>query len=299
MVERLEATTFTTLPEELHYRGEPTAWSKAVRPGKRIHSFLEGPSFDRNGNLYVSDTPHGRIFRVDSEGHWHTALDYDGQPNGLAIHRDGRLFVADFERGILELDPVTGALSPACNGYQGEPFAGCSDLVFKSNGDLYFTDAGHSSLQHPTGCVYRRSADGRVDLMVSGVPYPNGVAWDPSESELFVAATRANAVWKFAPEAPGARMVGTFLQLSGGLGPDGLAVDAAGRLAVAHARNGIVWVIDGTGEPVYKITTPGKSVTNVAYGGGDNKSLYITEADDGAIHKVELDTPGLVLFSHQ
>jgi gluconolactonase len=93
--------------------------------------------------------------------------------------------------------------------------------------------------------------------------------------------------------------VGTFLQLSGGLGPDGLAVDAAGRLAVAHARNGIVWVIDGTGEPVYKITTPGKSVTNVAYGGEDNKSLYITEADDGAIHRVELDTPGLVLFSHQ
>ena len=80
MVQELEASEFTRLPEELHYRGEPTEWSKTVRPGKRLHSFLEGPSFDRDGNLYVSDTPHGRIFRIDSGGGWDIAAVYEGQP---------------------------------------------------------------------------------------------------------------------------------------------------------------------------------------------------------------------------
>lgn len=299
MVTELEAVLFTRIPEKLHYLGEPTEWTQSVRPGRRIHSFLEGPSFDRNGNLYVADTPHGRIFRISPAGEWETAVEYDGQPNGLALNRNGRLVVADYRLGIVEIDVSSGRVSSVCDGYQGRPFAGCSDLVFKSNGDLYFTDAGHTSLQDPSGCVYRRSVAGSVDLVVSGVPYPNGLVFSPGESEIFLAATRANAVWKFAPEAPGAMMVGLYLQLSGGLGPDGLAVDIAGRLAVAHARNGIVWIIDGSGEPIYRIKTAGNSVTNVAYGGTDNKTLYITEADDGSILQVELDIPGQRLFSHQ
>jgi gluconolactonase len=292
LLEAIEASVFTTLPEELRYRGEPTAWSKAVRPGQRIHSFLEGPSFDRDGNLYVSDTPHGRIFRIDPSGKWETALDYDGQPNGLAIHRDGRLFIADYRRGLLVFDPEGGSVTALSDG----PFLGLSDLVFRSNGDLYLTDAGHTSLRDPSGRVFRFSGEGRLELLFAGVPYPNGIALDPSESELFVAATRANAVWKLAPDAA---MVGLFVQLSGGLGPDGLAVDARNRLAIAHARNGIVWVIDADGEPVYKIRTRGKSVTNVAFGGAGNETLYITEADEGAIYEVELDAPGRPLFSHQ
>lgn len=294
MVRELEASVFTKLPEELYYRGEPTEWSKTVRPGKRIHSFLEGPSFDRDGNLYVSDTPHGRIFRISPAG-WETVVEYDGQPNGLAIHKDGRLIVADYRRGILSIDPENGTVTTL----SGEGFLGCSDLVFKSNGDLYFTDAGHSSLRDPSGRVYRLSAGGELELLFSNVPFPNGIAFNPSESEVFVAATRGNAVWKFALGSRESLMVGLFAQLSGGLGPDGLAVDVDGRLAVAHARNGIVWIVAPDGELVCKIRTPGKSVTNVAYGGAGNKTLFITEADHGSILRVELDTPGQPLYSHQ
>ena len=288
----LDASVFTTLPEELHYRGEPTAWSKTVRPGKRIHSFLEGPSFDRDQNLYVSDTPHGRIFRIDPDGRWGVAVEYDGQPNGLAFHRDGRLFVADYRHGIMSVDPSVGEVSSVTE----REFLGCSDLVFDSSGDLLFTDAGHSSLRDPSGSVYRLTAGRDVELLFSGIPYPNGIVFTPDESEAFVAATRANAIWKFSRDS---LMVGVFAQLSGGLGPDGLAVDARGRLALAHARNGIVWLVDPEGDIVCKIRTPGKSVTSVAYGGDDNRWLYITEADEGAILRVELETPGLPLFSHQ
>ena len=296
MVQELEATVFTTLPEELHYRGAPTAWAQAVRPGKRMHSFLEGPSFDRDGNLYVTDVPHGRIFRVNSAGEWDTALEYDGQPNGLAIHRDGRLFVADHQLGLVVIDPVSGDLSLLC---ENHTFRGCSDLVFRSNGDLYFTDAGTTSLSDPSGRVYRWS-EGGLETVLTGIPYPNGLVFDEDESQLLLAVTRGNCVWKFAANTSGSNvMAGLFIQLSGGLGPDGLALDVDGRLAVAHARHGTVWIFDRDGEPVYRIRTAGKSVTNVAYGGTDNKTLYITEADNGSILQVELDTPGQLLFSHQ
>lgn len=292
MVQELDASEFTRLPEALHYRGEPTEWAKAVRPGKRLHSFLEGPSFDRDGNLYVSDTPHGRIFRIDPDGRWETTVAYEGQPNGLAFHHDGRLFVADHHRGILTVDPSSGRMDELTDA----PFLGLSDLTFKSNGDLYFTDAGHTSLRDPSGRVFRLGADGRLECLFSGVPYPNGIVFDALESEGFVAATRANAVWKFSSDAS---MVGSFIQLSGGLGPDGLAMNIEGHLAIAHARNGTVWVVDPKGDVRYKIRTPGQSVTNVAYGGRDHKTLYITEADHGAILRVELDIPGMPLFSHQ
>ncbi len=296
MVEELEATVFTTIPKELHYRGEPTAWAQAVRPGKRIHSFLEGPSFDLDGNLYVTDVPHGRIFRINRAGEWDAAVEYDGQPNGLAIHRDGRLFVADYQRGLVAIDPIRGSVSSLC---EHETFRGCSDLVFRSNGDVYFTDAGTTSLNDPSGQVYRWS-EGELETLLSGVPYPNGIVFDQEESQLLLAVTRGNCVWKFAPDATHSNvMVGLFIQLSGGLGPDGLALDVDGRLAVAHAQNGTVWIFDGDGEPIYRIRTAGKSVTNVAYGGTDNKTLYITEADHGSILQVELDVPGQPLFSHQ
>ncbi len=164
---------------------------------------------------------------------------------------------------------------------------------------MYFTDAGTTSLDDPSGQVYRWS-EGKLETLLSGVPYPNGIVFDKEESQLLLAVTRGNCVWKFAPDATHSNvMVGLFIQLSGGLGPDGLALDVDGRLALAHAQNAIVWIFDGDGEPIYRIRTAGKSVTNVAYGGTDNKTLYITEADNGSILQVELEVPGQPLFSHQ
>src|SRR6266542_4582499 len=61
---------------------------------------LEGPSFDRAGNLYVVDIPSGRVFRVSPDGRPEKVAEYDGEPNGLRIHRDGRIFIADHKQGL-------------------------------------------------------------------------------------------------------------------------------------------------------------------------------------------------------
>ncbi len=72
-------------------------------PGRVLDSFLEGPSFDRTGNLYASDIPYGRIFRIEAAQRWSLVAEYDGWPNGLALHADGSLWIADHRRGLLRL----------------------------------------------------------------------------------------------------------------------------------------------------------------------------------------------------
>src|SRR3546814_10619421 len=90
---------FARLPEELRLRDRSSGWAFGKESGA-MHSFLEGPSFDREGNLYLVDIPYGRILRVARDGTFSLAAEYDGWPNGLKIHKDGRIFIADHKIGI-------------------------------------------------------------------------------------------------------------------------------------------------------------------------------------------------------
>jgi gluconolactonase len=87
--------------------------------------------------------------------------------------------------------------------------------------------------------------------------------------------------------------------MSGGWGgPDGLAMDSQGRLAIAHVGMGCVWIVDEFGEPVYRVRScAGKHTTNAAFGGPDGRSLFITESGSGSILRAELDVPGKPMFS--
>src|SRR3954469_14087155 len=100
---RLETEVFTRLPDRFR-RMQRTAWSNANRHGQPVDCFLEGPSFDRQGRLYVTDIPFGRVFRVSTTGEWEQVAEYDGWPNGLKIHRDGRILITDYKRGLMLLE---------------------------------------------------------------------------------------------------------------------------------------------------------------------------------------------------
>lgn len=297
--EILVSQVFTRMPDDLHRTGEFSPWVEARGAGP-LHSFLEGPAFDRQGNLYCVDLAHGRIFRISSAGDWHVFADYDGEPNGLRIHRDGRIFVADHRHGVLAFDPETAARTTILGGADGDAFKGLNDLAFAANGDLYFTDQGRSALQNPDGRVYRLRASGELDLLFDRIPGPNGLVLDRSETVLYVAATWSNQVLgiPLKPAYGGVGPVRMFIQLSGSpTGPDGMAVDEAGHLVVVHAGFGTVWVFDSMGEPRYRIrSAAGVRTTNVTYGGRERKTLYITEAEQGAILTVELPVPGQPLY---
>jgi len=297
----LPCALFSRLPDEFRNLSEASEWARFERPGQALHSFLEGPSFDREGRLYCVDIAFGRIFRISPSGEWSIAAKYDGEPTGLKINADGRIFIADNKLGVLEMDPVNGAITPFLSRINLEPFRGCNDLVFASNGDLYLTVPGQSSLADPCGRLYRVTPAGEATLLLADIPYPNGLVLDLAEKNLYLAVTYANAIWRVPlPGGSGPAMgVGLHIQMSGGLGPDGLALDQEGNLAVAYARHGSVWLFNEFGEPLYRIRScAGRSITNLAYGGPGNRQLFITEAASGSILRAEMPVPGRTMYSH-
>jgi gluconolactonase len=141
--------------------------------------------------------------------------------------------------------------------------------------------------------------DGAVDCLLSNVPSPNGLVMDLEEHTLLLAVTRANAVWRVPITGSGVAKVGTYIQLSGGVGPDGLALDASGGLLIAHAGMGAVWVFDARGEPTFRVNTPGGNLsTNLAFGGPSNREIFITESRSAQIYRVTVEVPGKAMSSH-
>ncbi len=293
----LGTTIAARLPDDLRIEEEPAPWAAGLMLGRPIHSLLEGPCFAADGQFYCVDVIHGRIFRIDGD-EFTVIADYDGEPNGLAAHPDGRIFIADYKNGIMTLDPSSGRIEPVMQRYRAERFKGVNDLTFSLSGDLYFTDQGLTGLQDQSGRVFRLSPGGDLQLLLDGIPSPNGLVLNHDESELFVGVTRDNAVWTLPLlRDGGVAKVGRFIQLSGGLGPDGLALDSDGNLFVAHVGLGSVWGFSRLGEPIARIRCEtGIYCTNLAFGGENNRTLFITEAESGCILTADRDVPGAVLF---
>jgi gluconolactonase len=294
----IETRVFAEMPAQFRRTGVLTEWARSYKRGLPVDSFLEGPCFDEGGNLYVVDIPHGRVFRIAPDQSWSLVVEYEGEPNGLARHPDGRLFIADYKNGILELDPHSGKISPILTRRNGEHFKGVNDLTFSRTGDLYFTDQGQTGLHDPTGRVFRLRCDGRLDCLLANGPSPNGLVLSAEGDVLFVAMTRDNAVWRL-PLQPGGgtSKVGRFASFHGTSGPDGMAADEAGNILVAHASLGAVFVLDPQGEVIARIRScRGKTTTNVAFGGPERRTIVITESETGSVLFADWSEPGLRLY---
>ena len=295
---KIEVRRFTSLPAK-YRRKRRTAWSDPNRQGAALDSFLEGPSFDREGNLWCVDIPFGRIFRINSKAEWQLVTQYDGWPNGLKIHRDGSIFIADYKKGLLQLDPKTGKLEAVLETAFSEGFKGLNDLHFAVNGDLYFTDQGQSGIADPSGRVWRLRAGGELQRLVSNAPSPNGITLNNKNSQVYVAITRSQQIWRMPLMAGGTpSKTGVAVQLSGGhAGPDGIEMDREDGLVVCHLGIG-VWRFDANMLPTHLVHA-GKQhrlMTNIAFRG---KTLFITDSLNGEILTAEMPVAGKKMFSHR
>ena len=281
---RVETEVFTRLPDRFR-RPRRTAWSDANRAGREVDSFLEGPAFDRQGRLYVTDIPFGRVFRVSPEGEWEQVAEYDGWPNGLKIHRDGRIFITDYKRGLMLLDPDSGAVTPFLETARSEGFKGVNDLFFA---------AERRPVLHRPGADRAAGSD-RAGLPPGSVRPPRPASSAPCRARTasssrrtcryaLVAVTRANQIWRLPLHADGSvTKASVFCHLHGGpSGPDGLALDAEGCLLVAHAGFGTVWRLSPRAEPLERIAScAGWSTTNLAFGGADGQEPVHHRIRDG------------------
>lgn len=294
---------FSSIPRDLRWGGGMSEWARMTRPGQAIHSFLEGPAFDEDGRLWLSDVAFGRIFSIDREGAWQLELEYGGVPHAAKPWAWGRLLIADYLQGLLAWKRGDDAPTTLVAEHTGEPFRGLSDLTIDRSGTVWFTDSGRSSLADPSGRLFAITFDegsvGQLRVALGDIPYPNGVVCDGEDGSVFVAVTRANAIWRLTGTSVwlaggGMRpMAGVHAQLSGGLGPDGLALDpATGNLAVAQAQAGRAYVFDRFGDPLAVVRTPGRWTTSVAF--DRHGSLFVIEAERGEIWRAELPEAPLI-----
>ncbi|MCD0501764.1 SMP-30/gluconolactonase/LRE family protein [Bordetella petrii] len=291
---------FASIPRALYVSNRKSSWVDVQLHGAETPVFLEGPAFDGDGNLWVVDIPWGRLFKIDPQGNASCELEYDGEPNGLAFHADGRAVIADNKNGLMVFDPSKGSIEPLLDRALVQRFKGPNDLVFSDAGDLYFTDQGQTGLHDPTGRLYRLTAGGRLDCLLDNVPSPNGLVLGPGQDTIYLAVTRGNAIWRvpLVKDHGLVTKVGVYIQMSGGGGPDGVALNARGGLAVCHVGLGAVWIFDEVGQPVLRLDSPvGRMTTNCAYGGEQLRQLYVTAGRDVLV--ADVDTAGAPTWSQR
>ncbi|MFT4039264.1 MAG: SMP-30/gluconolactonase/LRE family protein, partial [Thermomicrobiales bacterium] len=166
---------------------------------------------------------------------------------------------------------------------------------------------------NPIGGVYRYVPDGALEQIDSGLQFPNGVAVSPSGDAVYLAETIPNHILRYAiaPDGTiGPREVFATMppfradgsaptsddELPAG-GPDGMAFDEAGNLYVAYYGGGRVVIFAPNGSLAGEIPVPGQSVTNIAFGGADRRTVVITDVATGSLYTTQVDIPGLRLSS--
>lgn len=271
-------------------------------------AFTEGPTVDREGNVFFTDIPTRRILKLAANGTLSTFRENSNAANGLLIDGQGRLIACEAGAGakprVTRTDLRTGAIEVLADSYGGKPFVGPNDVTTDSRGRLYFTDL-------PGGAVYRIDGPAKIARILAApdIQRPNGIQVSPDDRKLYL--VEANQT------EGGARMIRAYdLQPDGtvrnmkvhynfypGRSADGISIDTQGNLyasAGLHRRRGTsetldtkcgVHVISPEGKLIRFIPIPEDTITNNAFGGPDMKTLYITAGK--TLFKVRTEIAGL------
>ena len=293
--------------------------------------FPEGPVALADGSVVLVEIAAGVLTRVAADGAKTVVARPGGGPNGAAVGRDGKCYVAnnggfewivedgrrrpflqakDYSGGRIErIDLATSAVDVLYRACGEVPLKGPNDLVIDRNGGIYFTDLGKvRAREMDRGAVYYAAPDGSS---IAEVAYPlvtpNGIGLSPDEKTLYVAETEAARLWAFDIDAPGIVRKEAWPSPHGGrivAGPggyqrfDSLAVQEDGRICVATLVNGGITVISPDGRHVEHHPMPDPMTTNICFGGPDMKTAYITLSWTGRLVAVDWPVPGLRLNQH-
>jgi len=241
--------------------------------------FTEGPAVHPDGYLVFSDIPADTIYALRDAGP-EVFRRPSGQANGLVFDGGGRLLACEHANRRVSRTEPDGTVTPLATHYQGKRLNSPNDLVVRSDGAVYFTDPPYGvrpeDRELPFAGVYRVGTDGAITLLADDFVKPNGLAFSPDETVLYVADTDRGWLRAFDVRADGTLADGRVFartEPSGGLRPDGLKVDVRGNVYVAGA-DGIV-VFDSEGRPLETIALPERPA-NLVFGGPEGRTLYIT-----------------------
>ncbi len=275
--------------------------------------FTEGPLwFDAEGGyLLFSDVPGNVISKWSSAGKVSPFRKpvFPGQvpagrflgSNGLIHDKEGRLISCEHGNRRVARTEKDGKITVLADKFEGKRFNSPNDAVYKSNGDLYFTDPPYGfadqdkdpARELPYNGVFRLSAAGKLDVLLKDLTRPNGIAFSPDEKKLYVAnSDPAKKLWMvYDVKSDGTLSNGKVFydvtkETADGL-PDGLKIDTAGN--VYGTGPGGIWIFSPAGKVLGKIAPP-EIPANCAWGDADRKTLYMTART--GVYRIKLNIKG-------
>ena len=288
--------------------------------------FPEGPIVEPDGSVIVTEIRNGRCTRIAPDGTASLFSDCGGGPNGLAVGPDGQLYLCnnggsryveghsmglgphpDYQFGSIQrLDRKTGAATLLYKEADGHTLSAPNDLVFDTDGGFYFTDLGKRYPRHrDNGGIYYARPDGsHIAAVAYPMLSPNGCGLSPDGRTLYAADTEGARLWAFDVEGPGklkpkaefAPHSGRILAgLSGAARFDSMAIMESGNITVATLNTGYITELTPAGDIVREVKMPDCYPTNIAFGGADMCTAYVTLSDSGRIGVLEWPEPGLKL----
>lgn len=281
-------------------------------------SVPEGPVALKDGSWMCVEmgADRGCVTHISADGTQKKALARTGRPNGLAVDRQGTLWVAESVQPTLLRMQMDGSFDVFLDGCDGVPFIFPNDLAFGPDGFLYMTDSGISIAEFAPGEVIRADydtlmPDGRVyqiDIYTrrivqfdSGIRFTNGIAIGP-DGNLYVNETLSGNVYRYTLQngkiSP-RELFGNVIDLEapvGYKGPDGMKFGRDGNLYVTVFGQQDVTVLDPSGKVARRIRMQGKKPSNLAFGLPGDPRIYVTEDELGQLEVHEAGTDGLPLF---
>lgn len=270
-------------------------------------AFPEGPVVMADGSVIVVEMAIGKITRC-WDGKKETVADVGGGPNGGAIGPDGALYVCN--NGGLETNPLqsgpepgwiervdlsTGKAERLYESCGGNRLSAPNDIVFDAEGNMWFTDLGKNRARvRAMSGLYFAAPDGSniVEIHHGAIGY-NGVGLSPDGQTVYVADSFQSRLYSFPAKAERCRP--TFVAtIPGHVDLDSLAVTAAGNICVARLHQGGIATVTPTGE-VSAIPFPDNFTTNIAFGGEDMRTAWITQSIGGKLIRTRWAEPGLRL----
>jgi gluconolactonase len=275
----------------------------------RVPRYCEGVCFDHEGNGYIS---WDKAITRFSLGGKHSVWTETGAPNGHKILADGTHLVCDAsQHAVLHLTSEGKQLAPVSKECEGKPLRGPNDLTLDTaNGGFYFSDPGGSGVENLIGTIHYVDKSGTTHRLDDGLAFPNGIVLAPDGTKLYLAESQKNRVHVYAVTAPGKlgeRKVFAELPVKNSAAgqidnqPDGMCLDAAGNLYVAHYGMKQVQVLDPGGKLIRQYDGGNVTTSNVAFGGPMMDQLFITggigpEAGEGGLFRIDLGVKGLVIL---
>jgi gluconolactonase len=250
----------------------------------------EGPSVDAQGNVYaVNYAMDGTIAEIPrrNKASIFLTLPKGSTGNGIRFGNATTFYVADFTgHNVLKVDLTTKQVSVHCN----EP-------SMNQPNDLAITKAGHIFCSDPnwkagTGQVWHVSPAGKARIIAPNMGTTNGIDVSPDEKTLYVNESVQRNVWAFDLAADGTISNKRLLIKFEDGGMDGMRCDNNGNLYITRHGKGEVAVVSPQGKVIKTITTKGKSVSNICFGGKKGRTCYVTLQDRGCLETFKANAPG-------